>query len=137
LKMLAPHDLDWFVEQWDSLPNCCTETMRYGELFDASDIILTDGVSFLYEYHLFRKPLIFFDSGVHAPFNKLGKLVEKAAHRVFSFEEMKAAALEYKAGKAWELVTEREELLKVIQPFEKKASQIILDTIADDIRNGE
>jgi hypothetical protein len=124
-----------FVDAWRALPNCTVSEGTYGELFAASDLMLTDGVSFLSEYQLFRKPLIYFDSGNHPPFNKIGLMAEGAAHKVTTFEQMHQAALDYKAGKPWALEAEREEFLKVLLPCSEPASRIILDSIAADIRS--
>ncbi|MBB4955655.1 hypothetical protein H4S14_003694 [Agrobacterium vitis] len=123
-----------FQEQWSSLPNCTIINGPYGSLFDASDLMLTDGVSFLTEYHLFEKPLIFFDSGRHHPFNELGRLAERASHRVSNFGEMKKAILAYKNGQSWKFEQERQDLLKVLRPFDKPAADIILDSIAEDLQ---
>ncbi|WP_112944601.1 MULTISPECIES: CDP-glycerol glycerophosphotransferase family protein [unclassified Rhizobium] len=123
-----------YLDVWSALPNCAIREGTYGELFDASDLMITDGVSFLTEYHLFEKPLIFIDSGVHAAFNALGRLAERAAHRVETFNQLRQVALDYKDGKAWKLVKEREELLKVLLPRTEPASSIILDSIAADIQ---
>lgn len=131
---LPTGEYDSFLQAWSTLPNCTICEGDYGALFDASDLMLTDGVSFLTEYHLFEKPLIFIDSGVHARFNALGRMAERSAHRVETFAQMKAAALEYQAGKPWHLEAEREELLNVLLPLKKSASQVILDCIADDIK---
>ncbi|MBB3967117.1 CDP-glycerol glycerophosphotransferase family protein [Rhizobium metallidurans] len=123
-----------YLDAWSALPNCAIREGTYGELFEASDLMITDGVSFLTEYHLFEKPLIFIDSGVHAAFNALGRLAERAAHRVETFNQLRQVALDYKDGKAWQLVKEREELLKVLLPHAEPASSIILDSIAADIQ---
>ncbi|MGE6742126.1 CDP-glycerol glycerophosphotransferase family protein [Allorhizobium pseudoryzae] len=133
----AINDPDYpsFLQTWEALPNCAICEGSYGELFDASDMMLTDGVSFLTEYHLFAKPIVFIDSGVHARFNHLGRLAEAAAHRVDSFEEMRTAALSYKDGKAWPLEKERQDLLEVLRPRQEPASRIILDSIADGIHS--
>lgn len=131
--VVAPDEYASFLQAWSALPNCAVCEGDYAKLFDASDLLLTDGVAFLTEYHLFRKPIIFFDSLMHAPFNALGRLGERAAHRVESFDEMKQAALEYMHGKSWPLDQEREELLGVLLPSQTPASQIILDSIFDGI----
>ncbi len=123
-----------YLDAWSALPNCTICEGTYGELFDASDLMITDGVSFLHEYHLFEKPLIFIDSGVHAPFNALGRLAERACHRVETFNQLRQVALDYKDGKAWKLVKEREELLRVLLPHTEPASSIILNSIAADIQ---
>lgn len=128
--------LDAYLREWESLDNCCVRTGQYAELFAASDLMITDGLSFLTEYQLFRKPLIFIDSRRHVPFNTIGALAEACAHRVRSFEDMKQAALDYKAGKAWPFEAEREKLLSILFPNDKPAASVILDSIHDGLRGG-
>ncbi|KQO79762.1 CDP-glycerol glycerophosphotransferase family protein [Rhizobium sp. Leaf262] len=131
--VLTQQSYNAFQQSWSDLPNCTICRGDYAKLFDASDLMLTDGVSFLTEYHLFRKPLIFIDSGVHAAFNALGRLAERAAHRVHTFQQMKQAALDYKQGKTWQLEEEREELLNVLLPSPVPATRVILDSIFNGI----
>lgn len=123
-----------FEKQWLSYSNCAVASGPYGGLFDASDLMMTDGVSFLTEYQLFEKPLVFFDSRVHHPFNELGRLAERAAHRVTTFAQMKKAILDYKNGQPWKFEQQRQDLLKVLRPHDKPAAHIILDSIATDIQ---
>lgn len=127
--------LDAFLREWESLPNCCTFTGQYAELFAASDMMVTDGLSFLTEYPLFRKPLVFIDSERHVPFNVIGNLAQACAHRVSSFEDMKTAVHGYQAGAPWPLEKERDALLKVLLPNERPAARVILDSIHDGIRH--
>jgi hypothetical protein len=122
-----------YLDSWSALPNAAVCEGTYGELFEASDLLLTDGVSFLTEYQLFEKPLVYFDSGNHPPFNALGRVAEQAAHKVTDFKQMRQAALDYKAGKAWQRDAERQALLKVLLPRTEPAARIILDSIAADI----
>lgn len=133
-SILSQDDVALFRQLWLAQSNCGIEEEQYGALFDASDLMITDGVSFLTEYHLFEKPLVFFDSGNHVPFNALGKVAEKCAHRVTSFDGLKEAVLGYKAKKPWRLASEREELLALLQPNTERAADFILNSIAADLR---
>lgn len=80
-----------FLDQWKALPNtACILTGLYNELFAASDILVTDGISFLIEYPIAtNKPVIFIDSGCHGTFNEIGLMGEKYAHITTSFDEVK------------------------------------------------
>jgi hypothetical protein len=125
-----------FQQQWSSYSNCTIVTGPYGELFDASDLMMTDGVSFLTEYPLFEKPLVFFDSGVHHPFNELGRMAERASQRVTTFASMKKTILDYKDGHSWPLEQERQDLLKALRPHnDTPAVKIILDSIVTDLQS--
>lgn len=130
-KLIANPGYNDFLNAWSQLPNCAISEGDYGSLFDASDILLTDGVSFLNEYPIFGKPLIFIDSKVHTPFDALGRLGERAAHRVETFDEMRKAALGYRDGKPWPYDEERDELLRMIMPLKEAASGIILNSIVE------
>ena len=126
-------ECDAFFAEWSALPNCCVAHGQYAELFAASDLMITDGLSFLTEYHLFRKPLIFFDSREHVPFNRLGQMAADSAHTVTNFETMKAAVLDYQKGMAWPLEKEREALLSMLFPADKPAVEVILGEIYKEI----
>ncbi len=120
---------------WNAMANCAIEEQLYGELFDASDIMVTDGVSFLTEYHLFNKPLIFFDSGHHVRFNPLGKVAEACAHKVRTFAELRKTVIAYKNGKSWDKEKEVSKLLDILVPNSDDPATTILNTIAMDIVN--
>src|SRR5262249_14225023 len=94
--------MDAFLSGWAAQPNCGVCDGQYAELFAASDLLISDGVSFLTEYHLFDKPLIFFDSARHVPFNDLGRAAQAASDVVRNFHDMQSAVLAYKNGKPWE-----------------------------------
>ncbi|OCJ04169.1 hypothetical protein A6U87_15075 [Rhizobium sp. AC44/96] len=130
---LTGENVGLFQNAWTRLPNCAIEMQQYGELFAASDMMISDGLSFLAEYQLFDKPIVFFDSEQHVEFNGLGRMTEAATRRVRTFEEMKQATLEYKNGKAWEFQAERRTLLDTILPNQGKASASILDAIVTGI----
>ncbi|WP_320199118.1 CDP-glycerol glycerophosphotransferase family protein [Agrobacterium sp. rho-13.3] len=135
-SVLSPEARTIIRNAWNDLPNCTFSEEQYGQLFAASDLMISDGLSFLAEYHLFNKPLVFFDSQNHVEFNGLGKLAEAASRRVTTFDQLKHAVLEYKDGKVWEFEEERKALLDNILPHRGKASAVILDTIAEGIRDG-
>jgi hypothetical protein len=128
---LAQHELDAFQEAWQALPNCALELGTYAKLFAASDLMVTDGLSFFTEYPIFGKPLIFLDSGRHVPMNALGDAALAAAHHVSTFEAMKAAVEGYAGGAAWMFEKQRQALLKVLFPREQEPMEIILGSIAD------
>jgi len=132
---VVPSDaLEAFRKQWDELPNCATYEGPYAELFDASDILITDGLSFLTEYQLFGKPLVFFDSKRHVPLNALGKMALACAHHVYSFDEFRAVTEEYRNGRPLGFEKERQLLLKTLLPSEVPPVKIILDDIAEGCR---
>lgn len=128
--VITQEDMDAFLADWQALPNCVLELGAYAHLFAASDMMVTDGLSFFTEYPIFEKPLIFIDSGRHVPLNGLGDLALAAMQHVSTFDEIEAAIKNYADGAAWPLENERQALLKTLFPKEQDAVGIILDTIA-------
>jgi hypothetical protein len=128
-----PGHLDRFFESWQQLPNTATaEGCDYGPLFAASDAMLTDGISFLAEYQLFDRPLIFLDSGHHAPFNEIGRAVTSAAYGVDSVAAARGLIENFRKGGGDPLKTRRAEVLRTLMPFPGQSVERILD----DIRRG-
>jgi len=130
---LSQDAMDAFRRDWQALPNCAISEGQYGELFAASDLMLTDGVAFLAEYQLFDKPLIFFDSQRHVPFNELGLLAEACADRVTTFRQAREAILDYAAGRKWGNEENRARLRSVMMPNQRPAADIIMDCIASGL----
>ena len=126
---LSQWDLQSFLAAWQALPNCALETGTYAHLFAASDLMVTDGLSFFTEYPIFEKPLIFFDSGRHVPLNALGQQALAAAHHVADFAAMQAAIETYARPTPWPLETERRALINTLFPRERPPVDIILDAI--------
>lgn len=81
-----------FLQAWAELPNTATiQESGYAELFAASDCLITDGISFIAEYQLFEKPLIFIDSGRHAPFNEIGAAALEGVYGVTNIDDARVA----------------------------------------------
>ncbi|WFS02718.1 CDP-glycerol glycerophosphotransferase family protein [Rhizobium tumorigenes] len=134
---LVPADkIERFAAMWGSLPNCAVCEGKYAELFASSDLLITDGISFLTEYQLFDKPLIFYDSLRHVPFNELGELAKSAAHVVTEFSEMQAAVIRYMEGGPWLRQEERSNLRAAMLPRDRPSVDIILDEIAVSLGAG-
>jgi hypothetical protein len=130
---LSRQDLDAFLKGWHALPNCAVEEGTYAHLFAASDMMITDGLSFLTEYPIFEKPLIFVDSGRHVPMNALGDAALAAAHQVRTFDETRSAAQAYASGAPWLFEAQRQALLKTLFPRQREPAHLILDSIADGL----
>lgn len=70
-----------FVIRWGELENTSIDYDHdYIESFKWSDILVTDGISFLVEYPLFHKPVIFIENDSHAKFNELGRIAVQCSH---------------------------------------------------------
>jgi hypothetical protein len=128
---LSQPQLDAFLAGWQALPNCAVEMATYAHLFAASDMLVSDGLSFFTEYPIFEKPLVFINSGRHVPMNALGDAALAAAHHVSTFDALKAAVEGYAAQAPWPLEAERQALLQTLFPRAGEPVEIILDSIAD------
>ncbi|MBO1323969.1 hypothetical protein K2X14_02220 [Acetobacter sp. TBRC 12305] len=130
-NILSQQTVDAFLQLWNGLPNCTCENGRYGSLFAASDLMITDGISFFVEYPIFGKPLVFFDSGLHAPLNEIGKMGVACADVVSDFDKMKEVVLGYKNKTMVDThQDDRKRFMKALFPGDRLPSDIILDDIA-------
>ncbi len=124
-----------FFTEWNQLDN--TNYYRegpYGPLFQSSDILIIDGISWLLEYQLIKKPIIFIERQDHSPFTVNGELIASGTNRVSNFEQAKDKAYKFKAG---ELDLHRQNQEKVIETLLSinDASNNIINSIIDDIYN--
>jgi CDP-glycerol glycerophosphotransferase (TagB/SpsB family) len=89
--VLTVDELSSWRAAWDELPNTYVdEDGSYAELFLATDVLVTDGISFLGEYPLVTgKPTIFYENEGHWEFSSTGKLAAATSVKVKTFEELK------------------------------------------------
>jgi hypothetical protein len=78
-----------WLDAWNSLPNTDIDSDgNVAQLFAATDLLVTDGISFLGEYPLATgKPAIFIENPNHWPWSPMGELVAAANIKVHTFEE--------------------------------------------------
>ena len=89
MRLVDKERLDGFLDSWGKLPNTTIDTdWDYLKLFEWSDLLVTDGISFLAEYPLTRKNLIFMENRYHLPFNNNGQVCVDCAHIAKSFEDI-------------------------------------------------
>jgi len=124
-----------FFTEWDQLDN--TYYYRegpYGPLFQSSDILIMDGISWLLEYQLMKKPIIFIERPDHSPFTVNGELIVSGTNRVSNFEQVKDKAYKFKGGELDLHRQNQEEVIKTLLSINDAASNII-NSILDDIYN--
>ena len=81
LEKLTSEEVNGFLLNWDSLPNAYFDrNPDYTESFADSDILLTDGISFLAEYHATKKPLVFLERKEHEVLTEVGKFFLEGAY---------------------------------------------------------
>lgn len=120
-----------FIETWLTLPNVGIELDGlYNDSFAASDIMITDGASFLIEYPIAtNKPIIFMDSGEHKEFNDLGKMAEKIWNIAKNFKEVR----NYIENPNNLKIGNYTELLDKILPHRENTSKMILNELISHI----
>ncbi|MUG81681.1 hypothetical protein [Commensalibacter melissae] len=131
-KLVLKEELDSFIKEWMLLPNATIiEGGDYGALMAASDMMITDGVSFLAEYSIFwQKPLVFLENKKHAPFNEMGELIKNASYVVHSVEEIQDLVRKICCNKKNDVrLKKREKLFHKLMPFKKGAAKNIVDSV--------
>ena len=130
---MRPEGLAEFLRAWGVLPNTAiVEGGDYGPLFAGSDAMITDGISFLSEYQIFDKPLVFLDSGHHVPFNRLGEQIIASAWRVGLVADARAFLNDFRRQGMDPTAKSRIATMQLLRPFPGEAAQ----RIVQDLRVG-
>lgn len=126
-------NIEEFFIEWNKLNN--TYFYRegpYGQLFQASDILIMDGISWLLEYQLMKKPLIFIEREDHSPFTINGELIASGTNRVSTFQQAKELAYKFKYGESDPNRNNQEIVIENLLSIEK-ADDNIIESILNDI----
>ena len=82
-------EYDGFFKDFAKLPNCHIDyDSEYIHLFHHSDMLVADGIAFLFEYLLTRKPIVRVDSQVSVGFNDYYARFQQAWYTVNSIGEL-------------------------------------------------
>jgi len=130
-KVLSSSELDEWRQAWDELTNTSVDVDgSYAELFLATDILVTDGISFLGEYPLITgKPTIFFENDGHWKFSTVGELAAQAAVRVKSFSELEKAIAFARQDGLPDRSAEIRQLAEASSPYPGEAAARILEQV--------
>ncbi|AUX73080.1 hypothetical protein [Erwinia pyrifoliae] len=128
------HDIDLFFKEWNELPNTMLfENNTYGPLFKASDALIIDGISWLLEYQILEKPVVFLERNDHLPFLTSGEIIAESVCRVSDFNGVKEAISILMATSEDCYKQQRQITLNELLHI-KKASENILKVIKDTLR---
>ncbi|PKQ31426.1 MAG: hypothetical protein CVT62_08530 [Actinobacteria bacterium HGW-Actinobacteria-2] len=98
-----PLDADFvaaFWRDWNGLPNTSLfPGGDYGPLFANTDALLCDGLSWLLEYQLAGKPVVFLQREGHRPFNALGNIALTGMNQVDSLPIAEGLFEQFAAGR--------------------------------------
>ncbi|WP_421595569.1 hypothetical protein [Rahnella sp. PD4] len=127
-------NVDYFLSKWTSLNNTSMDyDYDYVASFDWSDILVTDGISFIVEYPLFHKPSIFIENDNHAEFNELGILAAKCNHIANDFASVLFFLDKFNDGSLEDKNNEIAELESIVLPNKGMVHQIIANDIKSNI----
>lgn len=126
--------LQHFLATWQKLPNTALSTgQEYGDLFAASDAMMTDGLSFFSEYQLFDKPLVFFERPGHVGFNAAGEQLLPGMYHVQDMGGFRALVDQLMKGEDSvddkQVRPARRRIAAALRPYPGEAATRIVDTI--------
>ena len=138
-KVISEQELNSWRSEWDELANTSVdEDGSYAELFLATDILVTDGISFLGEYPLIAgKPTIFFENDGHWQFTATGELAANASVRVKSFAELEKAIHNARANGVPDRSSEIQKLIEASSPYPGESASKIIEQIIKDFAGPE
>ncbi|WP_042959298.1 hypothetical protein [Erwinia tasmaniensis] len=123
-----------FFKQWDELPNTSLFTNdTYGPLFQASDALIVDGISWLLEYQILDKPVIFIERDDHLPFLPSGDIIAEGVYRVAGFNDAVKYIEDLMTTSEDSLKQQRKNTLSELAHI-KNASVNILKVIKENLR---
>ena len=133
-NVLSEAELQSWRQDWESLPNTATsEGGSYGELFLATDALVTDGISFLGEFPLVTgKPSIFFEKQDHWEFSPIGEIAAACSVRVQNFQQLEAVLDQTVKSGLPNLKSEIDRLVAESSPQPGNAAKLILDQVVKD-----
>ena len=137
-KVLSETELSSWRKSWDELPNTAVdEEGSYAGLFLATDILVTDGISFLGEYPLITgKPAIFFESADHWKFSATGEIAAASSIRVKTFAELTEMIGKAKNNSLPSREIEIQKLVEASSPHPGESASRIIEILYKDFVSG-
>ena len=137
-KVLTESELSFWRQSWDELPNTAVnEEGSYAGLFLATDVLVTDGISFLGEYPLVTgKPSIFFENANHWKFSTTGEIAAASSIRVKTFAELTEIIEKAKSNSLPSRETEIQKLVEASSPHPGESASRIIEIVYADFANG-
>jgi CDP-glycerol glycerophosphotransferase (TagB/SpsB family) len=137
-KVLTEIELSSWRKSWDELPNTAVdEEGSYAGLFLATDVLVTDGISFLGEYPLVTgKPAIFFENGDHWKFSATGEIAAASSIRVETFAELTEMIQKAKNNSLPSREKEIQKLVEASSPHPGESASRIIEIVYEDFVGG-
>ena len=133
-NVLSVQELTSWRNAWDQLPNTFVdEDGSYAELFLATDVLVTDGISFLGEYPLISgKPTIFFENEGHWQLTATGELAADASVRVKTFAELEKEIFNSRTNGLPDRKKQIAKLLEASSPYPGESARKIVEKVFED-----
>jgi hypothetical protein len=133
-QVIAEPDLQDWLNQWRGLENTSIDEVgSYASMFLATDVLVTDGISFLGEYPLITgKPAIFFENDGHWDFTETGELAASASIRVGSFLELEQVIQKARLEGLPDKSTEIAKLIAASSPYPGQSASKIVEKVYQD-----
>lgn len=130
-NVLTNSELTSWRRSWDKLANThVDEDGSYAELFLATDILVTDGISFLGEYPLVTgKPSIFFENEGHWQFTPTGEMAADASIRVTSFTELESTVRQARDHGLPDQSLQIQKLIYASSPYPGQSAKKIVEQV--------
>lgn len=127
------HEFRRWFSLWNALPNTTPRLDGiYNDVFVASDLCITDGISFLSEYPIAtNKPLIFIENKIHENFNELGEIAKPIWNIAHNFETVENMIKNHDSLKRGNTTALLDELL----PHKDNTSSMIVDTLINHLQD--
>jgi CDP-glycerol glycerophosphotransferase (TagB/SpsB family) len=137
-KVLTEIELSSWRKSWSELPNTSVdEEGSYAGLFLATDVLVTDGISFLGEYPLVTgKPAIFFENADHWKFSATGEIAAASSIRVKTFSELTEMLEKAKNNSLASREIEIQRLVEASSPHPGESASRIIEIVYEDFANG-
>jgi CDP-glycerol glycerophosphotransferase (TagB/SpsB family) len=137
-KVLTEIELSSWRKSWSELPNTSVdEEGSYAGLFLATDVLVTDGISFLGEYPLVTgKPAIFFENADHWKFSATGEIAAASSIRVKTFSELTEMLEKAKNNSLTSREIEIQRLVEASSPHPGESASRIIEIVYEDFANG-
>lgn len=133
-QLTGPHspvsadDWETFKKRWEERPGCYQYYgADYAAVVAASDLIITDGISMLMEGQLLKKPIIFTERDMHAPFNSIGSGLLTGFHKINGADGLEDTIVAILSGKLSDLSGRQAENIDKLFPVRNAVMNIIAD----------
>jgi hypothetical protein len=137
-QVLTEKELSSWRKSWSELTNTSVdEEGSYAGLFLATDVLVTDGISFLGEYPLVTgNPAIFFENADHWKFSATGEIAAASSIRVKTFAELTEMIEKAKINTLPSREKEIQKLVEASSPHPGESASRIIQIVYEDFVGG-